>query len=158
MGTTTRFTKYREIGLYNKTLAWPQSYKLKLFLQFFNLALVVAQIILFIVLSTTNTYREISLFLQLVVWIASVLMSGFEFRRAIGHIWYMHPLLWWYTTLYYGFILCSDALTSNLNEIFLDNRLALFILLLCQVCATLVLSVLSFVYPQDISLKRLNYI
>ena len=67
----------------------------------------------------------------------------------------MHPLLWFYTTLYYVFVLCSNAL--NQNKIF-SNQLPLFILLLCQVCSTLVLAVLSLVYPRDISLKRLNYV
>jgi hypothetical protein len=156
-GSATRYSKFKEIGLYNKLLAWPQSYKLKLGIQVFNLVLVIAQIVLLFVLSQITMYREVSLFLQVVVWVVSICISRFEFRRAIGHIWYMHPLLWWYTTLYYVFILSSDALSKNVSGNF-NERLPLFILLLCQVCSTLILAVLSSVYPRDISLKRLNYV
>ena len=157
IGSSVRFSKFREIGLYNKLLAWPQSYKLKLSIQILNVLLVIAQIVLLFVLSLSQKImeREASLFLQVIVWVVSICMSRFEFRRAIGHIWYMHPLLWFYTTLYYVFVLCSNAL--NQNQIF-SNQLPLFILLLCQVCSTLVLAVLSLVYPRDISLKRLNYV
>jgi hypothetical protein len=28
-------------------------------------------------------------------------MYRFEYKRALGHIWYMHPLLWAYTAIYY---------------------------------------------------------
>ena len=50
VGTTTRYTKFKDIGLYNKLLAWPQSYKLKLGLQALNLLLVIAQIVILFVL------------------------------------------------------------------------------------------------------------
>lgn len=42
VGTSIRYTKFKDIGLYNKLLAWPQSYKLKLGLQTLNLLLVIA--------------------------------------------------------------------------------------------------------------------
>ena len=42
VGTSIRYTKFKDIGLYNKLLAWPQSYKLKLGLQVLNLLLVIA--------------------------------------------------------------------------------------------------------------------
>ena len=68
----------------------------------------------------------------------------------------MHPLLWWYTTAFYVYILCQDALTQMQGNFM--ARLPEFVLLLSQVCLTLVLSVLSSIYPRDISLKRLNYV
>ena len=153
IGSSVRFSRYREIGLYNKLTAWPQSFKLKLTLQWTNLALVIAQIIFYFASTDTGfNMREFALILQLFVWGISIMLIRFEFRRALGHVWYMHPILWWYSTVYYVCILCLELKEKQLSKI------TLFVLLLLQVCATLVLAVLSYLYPRDISLKELNYV
>ena len=54
--------------------------------------------------------------------------------------------------MYYVCILCLELKEKQLSKI------TLFVLLLLQVCATLVLAVLSYLYPRDISLKELNYV
>jgi len=48
-GTVTRFSKFKDIGLYNKLLAWPKSYKLKLLIQVLNICIVIAQIVVLFV-------------------------------------------------------------------------------------------------------------
>lgn len=47
--------------------------------------------------------RYLQLAVQMLVWVLSLLMFKFEFKRALGHVWYVHPLLWGYCTLYYTF-------------------------------------------------------
>lgn len=38
---------------------------------------------------------------QIICWVISLLMMRFEYRRALGHVWYMHPLFIWLSFLIY---------------------------------------------------------
>ena len=35
-------------------------------------------------------------------WLFSALVLTFEYRRALGHIWYMHPFFVWFSVLVYA--------------------------------------------------------
>lgn len=39
---------------------------------------------------------------QILCWILSDLILLFEYRRALGHIWYMHPTFIWLSILIYS--------------------------------------------------------
>ena len=38
----------------------------------------------------------------MVAWGVSALVLTFEYRRALGHIWYMHPFFVWFSVLVYA--------------------------------------------------------
>jgi hypothetical protein len=64
---------------------------------------------------------------QLVVWCVSLAMFKFEYFRALGHVWYMHPLIWSFTTVYYCVELCLQ-MAFSLHQ---HNTLAFYIILAC---------------------------
>jgi heme/copper-type cytochrome/quinol oxidase subunit 2 len=71
-------------------------------------------------------------------------MFRFEFKRALGHVWYVHPLLWGYCTLYYTF-----ETYYQVAHAWADNYKPFLIVLAVQVLVCLVLFVLVIKYPND---------
>lgn len=101
VATMVRYNKYGSIGLYARKVLWPKSYKIKLALQCVLLSIIIAQFILCFFTDQRYILRYLQLVVQLVVWTTSLAMYRFEYKRALGHIWYMHPLVWAYTAIYY---------------------------------------------------------
>jgi len=82
---------------------------------------------------------------QLAVWSISLAMFKFEYKRALGHIWYMHPLLWAYTSLYYLAEMYLQTKNATNVEIFKPY----YILLACQALVAIVLTALVLWFQQD---------
>ena len=102
VGSGVRYYKYRNIGLYNRIVKWPNSYKIKLLFQIVILLLIFGQLAVIISINNTDPLRYIQIATQVFAWIFSLLMFRFEFKRALPHIWYMHPFFWAYTSFYYS--------------------------------------------------------
>ena len=103
IGGLVRYCLFLDIGRYNRNISWPKSYKLKLCLQFLMIVCVLCELgILLVIHQFHFILRELSLLGQLLVWSASVSLHYFEYYRALGHVWYVHPLFWWYSTFYYS--------------------------------------------------------
>ena len=93
---------------------------------------------------------------QVAMWTLSILMMTFEYRRALGHVWYVHPLFWWFSISVYA----ADVTLWNTESHGQGAKSSLF-LALSFVIATflsLFLSVLSIVYPDDVPFERRGYI
>ena len=78
----------------------------------------------------------------------------FEYYRALGHICYAHPLLWWYSTLFYAFMLFGHLR----DDVDLGVKGGITLLIMLQLCVSLVLGVLSAIYSKDNHYERRNYI
>lgn len=78
----------------------------------------------------------------------------FEYYRALGHIWYLHPLFWWYSSFYYGVSLWVE-LKSGVPGPALKF---LAICLMLQVVLCVILGVLACVQPKDAHFERRDYI
>jgi hypothetical protein len=148
-----RYNKYGSIGLYARKVLWPKSFKIKLALQVVLLVIIIAQFVLSFFSTQRYILRYLQLVVQLLVWMTSLAMYRFEYKRALGHIWYMHPLLWAYTAIYYLISLVlhfySPGVMSNINIAFLS-------LLGCQTVISFMLVALAIKYPQDSPHRKHN--
>jgi hypothetical protein len=86
-------------------------------LQVCMLLLILSQIITNLVVAPAQyIIRDLSLVGQLFVWCASLSLEFFEYVRALGHIWYLHPLLWWYSLFFYSFMLTAHIFEDDKVE------------------------------------------
>ena len=112
VGASMRRIKYRDVGLYSLNVQRPKRYWVKIALHF---ALMLA---LGVELACTALQKQrydgdwywllrvVAICAELVEWAAAALVMRFEYRRALGHIWYMHPLYVWSAAAVY----CTDLL------------------------------------------------
>ena len=93
--------------------------------------------------------RLITSGVQIVLWLMSSIILRFEYRRALGHIWYMHPVFLWVSALVYGIDVAycqiyKDGTNESLNRWELHLMTACtFLILAC----TITLAILVLVYP-----------
>ena len=106
--------------------------------------------------SVVNNVRMAVTALQFLSWCFSDLILLFEYRRALGHIWYMHPTFIWlsvaiYTSdLVYTFTL-ADHSTETINYHVLLGLIAG--IMICSISV----GILVCVYPNDLPFERRNY-
>ena len=81
-------------------------------------------------------------------------MEFFEYVRALGHIWYMHPLLWWYSTFFYSFMLTVHLIEDSTYV----AHGAIYYLIGSQAVVCLMLGILSCIYRTDQHYERRGYI
>ena len=96
-GATSRFIKYKDIGRFNRNTQWPKTYKWKLTLQLLELTLALALLVVYLYVQSEFKWREASFAGQVILWTLSISLHLFEYYRQIGHVWYLHPLLWLYS-------------------------------------------------------------
>lgn len=133
------------------------SFASKMTLQFFNLLFVIGELVALCVLkndAVSFITEECLLGCQILVWLLSMAVQTFEYSRSLGHAWYMHPLLWTYSTGFYALILVYLIEYSHL--MFSDGTFTLFVML--QVVDTFLLTVLSCAYFKDHHYERRGYI
>ena len=87
------------------------------------------------------------------MWVLSSLMMLFEYRRALGHVWYVHPLFWWYSIVVYeaDVVLWRTEIHDSKSD---PNLVAAF---LVASAIALLLGLLSIIYPNDVPYERRNY-
>lgn len=93
-----RYFWYKDVGLYSLRVARPSQYLWKHFLHLGIAFCLVAIIITFAIGKdkTIEDYVRIGVsVVQIVCWSFSALILRFEYRRALGHVWYMHPVYTW---------------------------------------------------------------
>lgn len=106
--------KYSHIGFQSGFFSWPSSLKAKLLLQLFMIILVLSEIITLCVVTPIGyIIATVLLGIQVLVWLISMGTEMFEYNRALGHVWYMHPLLWSYSFLFYTGLLACLVLTKD---------------------------------------------
>ena len=52
----------------------------------------------------------------MLAWVFSAVVLTFEYRRALGHIWYMHPFFVWFSVLVYAVDLVYMAFWPEQDE------------------------------------------
>ena len=105
-GSTVRYSKYKDVGRYSLNVARPWRYKLKLLFHALILILFFLMTLYFALNYPKRDLRDqlfrITMCLtQIVAWILSSSMMLFEYKRALGHVWYVHPLFWWFSVVAY---------------------------------------------------------
>ena len=100
-GAGTRYCLYKDVGLYSLDVPRPTRYWVKIGLHAAMWLVLLTQMILSIIWCEENSQkylwvlRVIFLSLEICEWVISALLMLFEYRRALGHKWYTHPLFVW---------------------------------------------------------------
>jgi hypothetical protein len=102
VGALVRLKYYSSIGLSNRKVDWGISYKAKVALQCLMLVTLCCHAVPAFMDNQPNFFRVCAIIQQIVVWLVSLMMWRFEYKRALGHTWYLHPLLFTYCTLLYA--------------------------------------------------------
>lgn len=97
-------------------------------------------------------FRYLQLAIQLAVWSVSLCMFKFEYKRALNPVFYLHPLLWMYTTAYYGAELYFQY-HYTLNK----GTLLYYILLICQIVVSLIASMMVLEFNDDSPYRMQSY-
>ena len=90
-------------------------------------------------------------------WVISSVMMFFEYRRALGHVWYVHGLFWWLS----AFICFADLTLFYTIEQDVTHEAAdtnITIVLLIGGSLAILLGVLKIIYPDDLPVMRRTYI
>ena len=84
-------------------------------------------------------------------------MMFFEFKRALGHAWYLHKLLWWYTFVFsaLSFGYHSSRLDKTNEKVYEDP---IFFTSLFEALISFSLGLMSVLYPKDIPFANRTYI
>ena len=166
-GSCVRFHSMKHVGKYSLNVVRPYSYKLKHFtIGLLGLALIGH--IIFICITQSDLFEVssnqfflvlleiIRLVLQVLALILASVMIFFEYRRALGHIWYVHFLFFLSGTILYG----VDIVMLSINfEKVQKYRRPYLILFNCLECLlSLVLTIFTRVFPSDFPYERRNYI
>ena len=97
---------------------------------------------------------------QIMCWVFSDLILLFEYRRALGHIWYMHPTFIWLSILIYSVDFVYSLCAKNLDVTDPNEPIKSFVLLaliLLIMISTIALGVLVCVYKNDLPFERRHY-
>ena len=139
-----RLKNYSSIGLSNRKVDWGLSYKIKVGLQCLMLVTLCCHAVPAFMDNQHYFFRVCAVIQQLVVWVISLLMWRFEYKRALGHTWYLHPLLFGYCAFYY-----SAQILIQIKFLIIDTSFVYYIILGLQVLFSLILTVLTIKYPND---------
>ena len=87
------------------------------------------------------------LFIEAIVWVILIVMTFFDYRRSLPTAWYVHKLIWGFSTLFNAAGLTFHMIkTKKKSNLLLDE---VFYLLLLQTIGATALFILGFVYPFD---------
>ena len=156
-----RYLKNRDTGTYSLQVRRPRIYRIKICIHMFILFVLLVMFILYAVPKTRSAYDDVRMVVtavQFIVWLFSALMLRFEYRRAIGHIWYMHPLFIWLSFVIYLVDLVYTIVLKNSVDIGHTRLVTSLIIIdsIILVCS-LVLGILVVAYPEDTPKERRNY-
>ena len=87
-------------------------------------------------------------------------MLRFEYMRALGHIWYMHPLFVWLSAIVYVIDLTYEfTMSKGVDTPYSFKRFHLVLAMgIIMLCCTLMLGSLVTYYKKDVPYERRNYI
>ena len=103
--------------------------------------------------------RVIFLSLEIIEWVISALLMLFEYRRALGHKWYTHPLFVWSGVFIYSVEIVMQLLEFKAVDTDDDKHYVVIVLVgdFLFVLIALTLGILIAVYPYDFPLMRRDY-
>lgn len=165
-GACRRYHSMKHVGKYSLNIVRPYSYKLKHF-TIGCLGLVIIAHTIFIcikndIFDVTSgdlwllILQVVEKSLQIFALCIASLMFLFEYRRALGHIWYVHFLFFLTGAIYYGI----DVLLLSLNVEKVQKSVKPYLILFCglECLISLTLAILTRVFPSDFPYERRNYI
>lgn len=86
---------------------------------------------------------------QIVLWLFSSIILRFEYRRALGHIWYMHPVFFWVSAVVYATDITYCLIKADATEETLSSKLDRIIVTVCTsliLACSVTLGILVLVY------------
>lgn len=117
-----RYFWYKEVGLYSLQVGRPAIYILKHALHLMIGLFLLPNFFIYSRHDDDNSYHIYDVFrilvtcTEIVCWMFSSLILRFEYRRALGHIWYMHPVFIWVSALVYTIDLVYGFLFTDASE------------------------------------------
>ena len=92
---------------------------------------------------------------EIIAWALSSMMMLFEYRRALGHVWYVHPFFWWFSVVVYE----ADIVLwrTDTRHTASDSDSNLVIAFIVVGCFSMFLGLLSIVFPNDVPKERRDY-
>ena len=100
-------------------------------------------------------FRIILCVAQIGMWVLSSIMMLFEYRRALGHVWYVHPLYWWFSLIAYAADVTLWNTDKEHKKSESDTNLVAAFIFACAI--SLYLGVMAIVFPNDVPYERRNY-
>ena len=100
-----RYFTYKDVGLYSLQVRRPRVYLTKTALHIIIALCLIPSLVAYGSHTEATNYRIIKLTMtctQITCWFFSGAILRFEYRRALGHIWYMHPLFIWLSVVIYA--------------------------------------------------------
>ena len=88
------------------------------------------------------------------MWSLSSFMMLFEYKRALGHVWYVHPLFWWFSIIVYE----ADVVLWRTQHDVAKSDWHLVVAFICASIFSLFLGLLSILFPNDVPFERRDYI
>ena len=160
-GSIVRYMHYKDVGRYSLNIARPWRYKVKIVFHLFMLLLWMVLTVYF----SMNPYdrppvdqilRIIISIEQIFMWSLSSFMMLFEYKRALGHVWYVHPLFWWFSIIVYE---ADVVLWRTQHDPEKDGSdWHLVVAFICASVFSLFLGLLSILFPNDVPYERRDYI
>ena len=159
-----RYFKHRDTGTYSLSVRRPRIYRLKISMHLVILILLTALSIMYAMAlpkDSGDVYDTVRLTftpIQFLAWLISCLMLRFEYRRAIGHAWYMHPVFIMYSALIYLVdLIYVIAYGSNIDEDKKKMMTALAVIDGVVLFFSLLLGMLVITFTEDNHAERRNY-
>ena len=81
-------------------------------------------------------------------------MMLFEYKRALGHVWYVHPLFWWFSIIVYE----SDVVLWRTENKPSNSDWHIVLAFVSASIFSLFLGLLSILFPNDVPYERRDYI
>ena len=103
-----RYCWYRDVGKYSLHVGRPRIYLWK---HFFHACITLCLLGIFVLMAVKlnlEDNRDLKIArltvtaVQFIMWVLSAVILRFEYRRALGHVWYMHPLFVWFSVVVYA--------------------------------------------------------
>lgn len=88
------------------------------------------------------------------VWVLSIYLQYFEYKRGLPHVWYCH-YLFWSLSIFQNTIQFALILSWNKDY---EHEVQIFILCIIAIIDTSFLSLLGFIYRRDFPVQRRNYL
>ena len=83
-------------------------------------------------------------------------MMLFEYKRALGHVWYVHPLFWWFSIIVYeADVVLWRTKEGNTPK---TSDWHIVVAFISASIFSLVLGLLSILFPNDVPYERRDYI
>ena len=160
-GSIVRYMHYKDVGRDRLNIARPWRYKVKIV--FHALMLILWILMTFYFAVNPKNREELDIILRIIIsveqiamWSLSSIMMLFEYKRALGHVWYVHPLFWWFSIVVYeADVVLWRTEAGNTKE---KSDWHLVLAFVSASIFSLFLGLLSILFPNDVPYERRDYI